>query len=294
MSIDPHVSGLKPPVVLGASGRIGHGFQRLAQAGLWPGTAPLWQARPGSGLLSTDRLDWDILQADVPDIGPCQGVICLAGVVSGDLALNTDLALAAIELARISGNVPVLLTSSAAVYGPSDGFLAEEAACNPATDYGRAKLQMEQAVAARVRDLGQSAPPVCILRIGNVAGADALLLAAARGAVNLDRFSDANGPERSYIGMLDLAQVMTRLIRLSSGANRLPPILNIASARPVQMAALLNSAGVPWGWRQASVLAQRRLLLDTARLGALLSPHPISDDPDEIIRQSGLAGWVPA
>ena len=294
MTHDPLSFQGDPPLFLGASGRIGTGFQRLARMGHWPGPPPLWQTRPGSDRQSENLLIWDMLAAAPPDFGNFQGIIALAGVVNGDLGLNTDLALAAIDLARTTGRGPVLLTSTAAVYGRLTYPATEETACYPISDYGKAKLAMEQAVAARRRELGSAAPAVCILRIGNVAGADALLAAAARGPVLLDHFGENLGPERSYIGMLDLARTMVGLIALSSRSIPLPPILNIAATRPAQMSVLLQAAGPTWAWQPAPPEAMRRIVLDTSKLDALVAPHPKSDDPAELIRQARLVGWAPA
>ena len=254
---------------------------------------PLWQVRQGADVLCGNKLDWDILAADPPDISACQGIIALAGATNGNLGLNTDLALAAIELAQRSDCGSVLLTSSAAVYGPSASAMAEDADCDPANDYGRAKLTMEQVVTSHVRDLGDTAPLVCILRIGNVGGADALLLAAGRGAVVLDQFDDGQGPERSYIGILSLARIMTQLIALARQFKALPAILNIAAPRPILMTVMLQAAGVKWDWQPAPAHAMRRMVLDTTRLDTLISPAPLSDDPAEIVRQARCGGWVP-
>ena len=240
-----------------------------------------------------DKLDWDILAAAPPDVGPCHGIIALAGVTSGDLGLNTSLALAAIDLAHKTNCGPVLLTSSAAVYGRSQDVMAEDSVCDPVTDYGRAKLAMERAIAVRLRDMGEAAPAVCTLRIGNVGGADALLLAAGRNSVKLDQFDDGQGPERSYVGMLTLARIMMHLLGLATRLIALPPVLNIAAPRPVPMSALLQAAGLTWDWQPAPSDALRRMVLDTTRLGALISTDPLSDDPAEIIRQARCAGWGP-
>jgi nucleoside-diphosphate-sugar epimerase len=279
------------PLVLGANGRIGTGFQHIAQAGLWPGSAPLWQVRPGAHRPAGDVFEWDILRSPPPALPPCSGIICLAGVVAGPVGLNTDLALAAIDLALRAGCGPVLLTSTAAVYGRSAGPVDEDAPCDPVSDYGRAKLAMEAAVSARLRDLGPAAPPVCILRIGNVAGADVLLLAAQQGRVTLDQFDGGGGPVRSYIGMQTLAQVMLRVIDLATIGTPLPPVLNVAAPAPVAMANLLKAAGLGWDWQAAPNTALARMTLDTGRLAALLPLDPDAATAAELIRQARLAGW---
>lgn len=296
----PPSSAAPRPLVLGASGRIGHGFQHLAQAGVWPGPLPLWQVRPGPAQQQPqpqpqhDSLFWDILQSPPPDPGPLSAIFALAGPTRGDLSLTTDLALAAIDMALQYGPCPVLIASSSAVYGPQAGAAAEDAVPAPVSAYGQAKLAMEQAVLARLGSLGQCAPPLCLLRIGNVAGADAALLAAQHGAVTLDRFADGRGPRRSYVGMRDLAVVMTGLARIAALGQPLPQVLNIGGPWPVEMQALLQAAGVGWTWQTAPATAQHSMTLDTSRLGAVLPGIGLTCDPAALIRQSRLAGWHPA
>ena len=290
-AITPPPQGVETPLVLGATGRIGAGFQRLAAAGLWPGPPPLWQVRDRASATAS-QVVWDILASDPPAFGPVSGIIALAGVVRGDLGLNTALALAAVELARKIGR-PVLLTSSAAVYGRISEPADEDATCAPISPYGHAKLAMEQAVARRLREMGPDAPPCCILRIGNVAGVDSLLEAAARGPVSLDQFSDGHGPVRSYIGMQTLAQIMLQLIGLAAGGAILPPVLNIAAPQPVHLADLLRATRANWSWRAAPAEALPQVVLDTRRLAALVLPDPLSPDPAELVRQARLAGWAP-
>ncbi len=215
----------------------------------------------------------------------------LAGVVTGDLGLNTELALAAIDLAVQSGCGPVLLTSSSAVYGHQSGPLPETAQCDPVSAYGRAKLAMERAVLARLGSLGSVAPKICILRVGNVAGADNLLEKAALGPVKLDRFTDGLGPVRSYIGMQSLAQVMCGLIDIAHKNADLPVVLNVAAPVPVPMSALLQAAGLGWDWTPAPAGALPRLTLDTGLLQGLGLIAAGAGTPAELIRQAKLIGW---
>ncbi|MBX3166727.1 MAG: NAD-dependent epimerase/dehydratase family protein [Candidatus Eremiobacteraeota bacterium] len=67
-------------------------------------------------------------------------------IIHGAAEVNSDLGLLAggkrvleLESERF------LLISSGAVYGPAAGFISEEHPASPITDYGRAKLQLEQA-----------------------------------------------------------------------------------------------------------------------------------------------------
>ncbi len=288
---DPAMPAARP-LLLGATGKVGRALRRVAAAGLWPGPVPLWQHRPGQGIAGDDTLAWDILAGRDPRLpSGCRGVIVLAGVTEGDaaaLALNTDLALAAVDLAARHGLGPVLIASSAAVYGRQGGALAETARLAPANTYGAAKAAMEAALAARLAALGPSAPPVCCLRIGNVAGADQLFAAMARGRVPLDRFADGQGPRRSYLGAADFARILAGLLA-HDGA--LPFAVNVAARGGVAMADILDAAGADWGWTPAPATALPDLRLDTTRLAGLLgAPLPEADAAD-LVAQARLGGW---
>ena len=207
-------------LLTGASGRVGRMVRRHWSA-LTPDLALTPQYRRGA---PPGALDWD------PSDGPggliagmaragvrVDTVIALAGVTPGpgrDLSLNRSIAEATLDAACRAGVRRVLLASSSAVYGPGDGRpLDEDAPCAPANAYGAAKLEMEAACAPwRVRGLD-----ICCLRIGNVAGADALLVNVAQGgpdgAVVIDRFADGGGPVRSYIGPGTLTAVLSTLCR---------------------------------------------------------------------------------
>lgn len=184
----------------------------------------------------------------------------LAGVLrgtAGELALNAELARAALHAAE---GRPVLLASSAAVYGvPAPGALCrEEDSPTPAAAYGAAKADMEAAVAG--------APGAIVLRIGNVAGADALLGRAApvEGRA-LDILPDGHAPRRSYIGPQALAAALARLARLAATGAALPRVINLALPGAVGMDALLDAAGESWQPRPAPVGAIPCVELDLRR-----------------------------
>ena len=262
-------------LVLGASGRLG----RLLRAG-WRGrgdVAPVWQYRgdaPAGGLV------WDPLAGTVPDAGPVDAVLGLAGVVAGDapaLARNTDLARAAHDAGAALGARHVFLTSTAAVYG-TGGPHPESAPPAPRTDYARAKHAMEAAARAF-----PAAPGCTVLRIGNVVGADMLAGAVARGTVTLDRFADGRGPRRSYIGPGAFADVLAGLVRRAAAGGRLPGRLNLAAPGAVAMEALLAAAGQGWHWRPAPETALAALTLDVRRLAGLVPLAPA--DPAAMVAE---------
>lgn len=277
-------------LVLGANGRLGRILSQY-----WPtaGIAPRWQQRQESkGDRGGTVVVCDILSSRAPALGRNDIVLGLAGVVPGrpqDLSLNTDLALATLDIARRSGARHVFLSSSAAVYGSKPGLYSVGAAPQPDTPYGRAKLDMERAVIAAAADASVG---VTCLRIGNVAGADALLGMAAlkwrserHGAVALDQFSNGTGPLRSYIGPKDLADVLARLCRLGAKGAPLPLVLNVAAPGPVAMTDLLDAARVAWAWQPAPDTAVAQLVLDVAALTALYAFSTDAAQPARIVSQ---------
>ncbi|MCB1361458.1 MAG: NAD-dependent epimerase/dehydratase family protein [Rhodobacter sp.] len=243
-----------PLLIAGANGRVGRLLRRAGLGAHWA------QRGPGADL------DWPVLDGPGPLLDWCarhgrpRALLLLAGVTPGADAVfdrNRALGLAALEAAHRAGIGRVLLASSSAVYGRSNAApWPEDAACDPPSAYGQAKLAMEQACAA---------PGVTMLRIGNVAGADALLTNPRRPLL-LDRFADGAGPVRSYIGPQSLARVLEALVR----APALPPVLNVGAPRPVDMADLAQAAGLPLERRPAPPDAIARLTLATGRLETLV------------------------
>lgn len=266
-------------LVLGAAGRIGAVLRRC-----WPRGRGRWQARtvpPGGG----DWVACDPL-ADPAALARaaagCGTVLCLAGVTparaaaGAAMADNTALALAAVRAAATAG-ARVLLTSSAAVYGARAGLLPETGPLAPVSDYGRAKAAMEARAAALGRDLGV---PVTCLRIGNVAGSDAIL-GGWRPGFRLDRFADGRTPRRSYIGPVTLARVLGDIAE----ADALPPVLNVAAPGAVEMGALLDAAGLGWTPRPAPVEAIPEVRLDVSTLEGFTSFAPADSLPGTMIAE---------
>lgn len=246
-------------LILGASGRIGG---MLRQVGM-PGLKPLWQVR--HPVHFEDAVIFDPLGAR-PNLEQCEAVLGLAGVISGSpesLSRNSDLALAALEFGVACGARRVFIASTAAVYGRAFSPLSENVRPEPVSDYGRAKAEMEKAAMARAAQLGLA---LTVLRIGNVAGADALLGQPTDAVITLDRFPDGQGPRRSYIGPGDLAAVMGALLSAGAEGRVLPEILNLALPGAVAMEDLLHDAGRNFAWKQAPEGALPDVTLDVSRL----------------------------
>lgn len=288
-----------PLLVIGGTGRIA-GMLRAAWAKAPPPRLrPIWQARaPREGFLT-----WDILGGPCPAGAATGIVLCLAGGRSDTPETAAALALAALRAARDQGGRHVFIASSAAVYGPGVG-LAEDAEPRPANPYGMAKLAMERAAMAFIaasRDKAPPSPPVgegwgggapsgtpglTLLRIGNVAGCDALLGGNHRGPVILDPVQGQDGgPVRPYIGPASLAQVIATLCAGAAAGAALPRLLNIAAPRPVAMADLLTSAGMDWAYGPPNPQVIPAVTYDTTALQSLVALPPQASDPATMVAE---------
>ncbi|PPB79543.1 nucleoside-diphosphate-sugar epimerase [Albidovulum inexpectatum] len=258
MTEDPGTQGARV-LIVGGTGRLGALLRRAWAAGGVTGLA--WQARRA---MPEADLVFDPLRepaAFARAAEGCDAVLMLAGVVSGDgLSLNRALGMAAVEAARAGGARRVFLASSAAVYGRDAEDARESDTVCPVSAYGQAKLEMEQAVLARAAQIGQAAH---CLRIGNVAGADALLGQVDDAPVSLDMFDGGKGPLRSYCGPRVLAEILLRLVRAPGD---LPPVLNVAQPGAVRMEDLLEADGRVWRPRRARPEAIECVRLNTELL----------------------------
>jgi UDP-glucose 4-epimerase len=275
-------------LLVGASGRVGT-LVRAAWRRARPAADVLPQfRRPGDA----GGLVWSPLEGPGPLLGRLragrgiQAMIVLAGIVprrpGADFGDDARIADACLAAAHAAGIRRCLVASSSAIYGRGDGApLGEDDPTRPVTAYGRAKLATE-AACRRWRERGLA---VTALRIGNVAGADALLGqdAVRQGReVVLDRFPGGGGPVRSYVDPVTLAAVLATL----AAADGLPPVLNVAVPGGVAMADLLTAAGLPWRWQEAPATALEHLVLDCGRLAAIHRFPPGAASPARIV-----AGW---
>lgn len=266
-------------LVLGATGRLG----RMLQWG-WrddPRLTPVWHGRRVQKAGDFKQFDMLGQGGDMQRAAQESDVIlCLAGItpVSGDdMSLNTDLALAA---RRVASGRPLLVASSAAVYGRAGGLCRETDTVRPSAPYGAAKLAMERAV------LAGAEPPVTCLRIGNVAGADQILgQVPAAAPLTLDRFADGSTPRRSYVGPETLSAMLARLCVIAGSGTALPAVLNLTSPGAVEMGALLDAASQDWAARPAPSQAIREVMLDTATLGGFITLDPDAGRADRLVAE---------
>jgi NDP-hexose 4-ketoreductase len=234
-----------PLIVTGAGGRVGRLLRRVMPAG-----RVTWVTR---NPVEIGDLAWDDLVQRAPD-----GAVILhfAGAVRDDLGVNARLAeqICALENVR-----HVFVASTAAVYRPGDGDLDEEMSADPQNAYGMAKLAMERAVrGARVT----------LMRIGNVAGADALLggLLEGKTAILDPLPGQPGGPVRSYIGPITLGQTLLQLAERADACGDLPEVVNVAAPGAVAMADLLDAAGADWVYGPPKSGVVPRVVLDVSRL----------------------------
>ncbi len=253
-------------VVTGATGRVGSLMRAAWDLSDGAGPAPLWLSRgaPGAAGLAHggEAARWD--GAALPEAARGGVLLALAGV-TGPGGGNAAIALAAHAAAAAAGIARMLAASTLGVYGAAEAA-DEEGALAPAGAYGADKAAMEAALA------GRGAPPVTILRMGNVVGADSLAPALLSGAGTLDRMGGA-GPVRSWIGAAALLGA-ARALAAMDGA---PGVLNLAQDPPLPMRALLSAAGCAPRWRDGPAAAAPVATMDVSRLMAGPAATPAAE-----------------
>lgn len=270
-----------PVLVTGSAGRIGRALRAIWGRNAAETFPILWQSRDS---VRPGDLHWNIGQNPPPDLPPGLVVLHLAGKTSGDVAQNVAITQAVCAAALAAQARHVFVLSTAAVYPPGPLPLDETVQPAPISPYGQSKLAAE-AVARQV--LGGQAT---ILRLANVAGADALL-GTPRPEVVLDPIEgQPGGPERSYIGPRMLAQVLAELLHRAAMGADLPPLMNLALQPPVAMADLLQARGQAWRFGPPRAAAVARVVLNTDRLAALM-PVPLTSPQALITDVDSVPGW---
>ena len=247
-------------VMLGAGGKLG----RLLRP-RWS-TEALWTTRKEVDVTDTAALSQVLMHADA--------VFCFAGATHGaqrPMSHNVDVARRTLDAAD---GAHVFLFSSAAVYGALPGPCVEDGPTSPQSDYAAAKLQMEEMAAAHPN-------PCTCLRLGNVAGADAIL-GGWRPEFQLDQYPDDHTPARSYIGPGKLAAVLAEL----AARTDVPQVLNVAAPHPVAMGDLLDAAGLQWSPKPATDRTIAKVHLNTSRL-----EHMVAFEPHDSTASGIVADW---
>lgn len=278
-------------LVLGSNGRIGRMLRRTwtQYAAQYTGIEFVFQTRHTSSA-HPDDLVWDILAqppSAIEDAAPFDCMIVLSGITprpDANFTLNTSIGVACVSAAVSLGIPHLLLASTSAVYGTySDEPFVESDPLDPVNDYGRSKREMEEVCTAQARAAGLG---LCCLRIGNVAGADALLINGAALAAGeyllLDHFGNGGTPVRSYIGPQSLARVMVSLVRERM---QLPAALNIAVPDAVTMYALAHAAGIQVELRPTQENAHQYVSLECSALTNIHMFEPEELEPAHMVQQ---------
>ncbi len=276
-------------ILIGSSGRVGKMVGAAWRTSNYRWRNAPFQVRGRDKAISASQIVWEVdagvepLMRWIDSYDGISAFVVLAGTTpatGSDMDENIHIATRYLD-AALAASVPrVLLASSSAVYGAGDGAsFSETAACHPGNAYGVSKRKMEQA-AAPYKDSGLD---VCCLRIGNVAGADAMLLNAATATpqqpIQIDQFPDGKGPLRSYIGPTVFADCIGQL---ATNTDPLPFLLNVAAPEPVHMEHLAEAASLPWVYRDAPDSAIQNITLDCQALSKLVKLPLNAADPKGI------------
>ncbi|WP_171909453.1 NAD(P)-dependent oxidoreductase [Rhodobacter sp. 24-YEA-8] len=261
-------------IVTGAAGRVGSILKRVWTAAPPPALQFLWssrQAAPG--------IRWEIGAGPAPAWPRDAILLHLAGTTGArDPGANPGVIPPVLKACRQNHVRHLVCLSTAAVYAPGPVPARESDPPAPPGPYGAAKLEAERLLVA-------SGLPLTILRLGNLAGADALLTPRPPGQdIRLDPVADMpGGPLRSWIGPLTFAQALAALLGRIAAGETLPPVLNIVQAPPLGMADLLRASDLAWGWAAPNPKVVHIATQDNAALAALL-PLP-SASPAQIIAE---------
>ena len=188
--------GDKYVVVTGSSGRLAGLLQKYWEIEPPEGLNVLWAGR-------TKDVDifWDMMGDDQPLLPKGAVVLHLAGLIRGtvqELSQNAAMIKPLVEACQASQAKGILFASTAALYR-QDGTLGQEEIVDPVNDYGRSKLEAEAELARLAHDL-----PYLSLRIGNVAGADALLGQDPSRMIQLDPVAGREGGAGTILDRADL------------------------------------------------------------------------------------------
>jgi nucleoside-diphosphate-sugar epimerase len=242
-----------------------------------------------------DLRDTEVLRRDV---ARSDAVILLAGMSNDPLGeldagltrdVNLDATVRAIELA---GERPLIVYSSASVYGVSAELCTENAPVCPLTLYSELKVAVERVALAH--------PKALVLRNGTVHGpapvlrGDLLLNAMVASAVATDEIVLTTSPatKRPVIDVRDLAALTVGL--LDRGATGLynSAALNMSVGEAAQLVAHATRARVIERYQGSD---PRDYAMDTSKLagvaGSWWHPRSLEDSIDDLIvhyRQSRL------
>jgi len=188
-----------------------------------------------------------------------------------------------------AGVAHVVLASTAAVYGAATAdALTEDMALAPVSAYGTSKAAMED-----LAHTHSDRPAITILRISNIAGADALTVFARKNiaaglAMDLHRLPDGTTPLRSYIGPQDLFRTVRYMAEPHTDGVR---TLNVAHPQPVTLEGVLRGykshvmPALTWTDKPAPSGTLPKVVLSTRRLETYVTFDQHPDPADAFAAQ---------
>ncbi len=274
-------------LITGAQGHVGRALRQVYAMGPSPDLPVLWHGRrPGPGV----DLAWDIGAGDAPELPRGLIILHLAARLKGtaaELRDNSHSTRALCQAALRADAAHVFVMSSAAVYAPGPGDLAETAPTVPTGPYGQSKLDAEKIAEQVLPNSG-----LTLLRLANLAGADTLFHAMRQGGpITLDPIDgQVGGPHRSFIGPRSLAECLRALVGLAAEGRALPRVLNLAQPGVMAMADILDAAGCPWSYGPPRAAAIPRVVVATGLLQSLVRlPHAFA--AGLVAEVGSLPGW---
>ena len=172
-------------------------------------------------------------------------------------------------------NVPrVIYLSSGAVYGECTTMRSENDPTEPSTEYGFAKLTVEQAFFSLYGE------KICTLRIGNVIDWNSpygvlQALSKAQTARRMDFYGDPTDC-RDYVSIQDLMLTISKIVE----STVYPSILNVGSGVEVQLgelAIILRKSlrdEIEIGWSERGVGQLKETKLDISKLNSTFGVFP--------------------
>jgi GDP-4-dehydro-6-deoxy-D-mannose reductase len=293
-----------PVLVTGAAGFAGgHLLERLRHDGPvvgWyrPGVPP-----PAASLALGDAVEWRAVdlrdtaavETAIADARP-QAIYHLAGAANQgaawaqtDVTFELNVRATHVLLRAVQRHVPqarVLVTTSAAVYAPSDAPLHEDAPIGPRTPYGVSKLAQEMLAVAAARD--ERLDVIVVRPFNHIGPGQDLGFFAPAFARQIARIEAGLEPGPMRVGNLDARRDLTdvrdtvRAYALLMDHGRSGEIYNVCRGEAPAIGDLLDLL-------RADVAVPVDVEIDPARLRPVDVPLLVGDHG----RLTGITGWAP-
>lgn len=212
-------------------------------------------------------------------------VISMTGIKATnvkDYNQNIKLAHSIDKLTTGLGAKKLIYFSSSAVYGKGQSHI-ENGQTKPIGYYGLSKKKSEDIL------LKKSIGKYClnILRVANVAGADALLSQMRFNrkiveSIKIEVFRNDRGAIRNYIDPVTLVEI---LIALSKTRKKIPHLLNVGSLKPVDMKELVRVSVFDWIAVSPEISSTQKITINSKKLADLFPQISLDLSAESIVRR---------